>query len=180
MALALGATSRLVRDGLDVQLDIVGDGPLRGYLAEQIVRHRLQDRVRLLGAIPRAELLALYGRADIFVFPSLHDSSGNVVLEALSRGLPVVCLDLGGPAQYVDSSCGVVISTQGLSRDALEAKLAGALAALVQDPLRVASLSRAAAAHARRQSWEATVARAYGHIDTWLPAAGASHLAAGT
>ena len=180
VALALGATSRLVRDGLDVQLDIVGDGPLRGYLAEQIVRHRLQDRVRLLGAIPRAELLALYGRADIFVFPSLHDSSGNVVLEALSRGLPVVCLDLGGPAQYVDSSCGVVIGTQGLSRDALEAKLAGALAALVQDPLRVASLSRAAAAHARRQSWEATVARAYGHIDTWLPAAGASHLAAGT
>jgi glycosyltransferase involved in cell wall biosynthesis len=145
---------------------------LRPHLAAEITRHGLCDRVCLLGAIPRADLLALYGQADLFVFPSLHDSSGNVVLEALSRGLPVVCLDLGGPPIYIDSSCGVVVGTQGLSRAALEEKLAGTLAALVRDPVRLASLSRHAAEHARRQSWEATVARAYRLIETRLVGAG--------
>ena len=171
VALALAATARLVRSGLDVQLDIAGAGPLQAHLAQEITRHALQDRVRLLGAIPRAELMALYAAADLFVFPSLHDSSGNVVLEALSRGLPVVCLDLGGPATYVNASCGVVIATRGLSREALEGKLAEVLAALVTDPTRLASLSQHAAEHARRQSWEATVARAYRVIDSRLAAA---------
>jgi glycosyltransferase involved in cell wall biosynthesis len=168
VAIALAATEKLVHQGLDVQLDIAGDGPLRGWLAGEIDRRALQPRVRLLGAIPRAELLALYGRADVFVFPSLHDSSGNVVLEALSRGLPVVCLDLGGPPTYVDASCGVVVATAGLSRAALEERLAEVLGALLRDPARLASLSRNAAEHARRQSWEATVSRAYGVIGTRL------------
>ena len=47
------------------------------------------------------KLFDQYQTHDLFVYPSLHDSSGNVVLEALSFGLPVVCLDLGGPAQIV-------------------------------------------------------------------------------
>ena len=51
--------------------------------------------------------------ADLFVYPSLHNSSGNAVLEALSFGLPVVCLDLGGPAQIVTPKSGVIVSTAG-------------------------------------------------------------------
>lgn len=173
VAIALGATAQLVREGLHVELDIAGDGPLRDYLAAEISRHGLRGRVRLLGAIPRAELLTLYGRADLFVFPSLHDSSGNVILEALSRGLPVVCLDLGGPPTYVDASCGVVVATAGLSRQALEDSLADVLATLYRDPEKVASLSRHAGEHARRQSWEATVSNAYRVIGTRLAGVGA-------
>jgi glycosyltransferase involved in cell wall biosynthesis len=173
VAIALGATARLVHEGLDVQLDIAGDGPLRNHLDSEVARRGLQDHVKLLGAVPRLELLTLYGRADLFVFPSLHDSSGNVVLEALSRGLPVVCLDLGGPCTYVDASCGVVIATSGLSRRALEERLADELAALVRNPARVAALSRNAAEHAQRQSWEATVRNAYGVINARLAGMGA-------
>jgi glycosyltransferase involved in cell wall biosynthesis len=168
VAIALAATEKLLQQGMDVQLDIAGDGPLRGWLAAEIDRRDLRSKVRLLGAIPRVELLALYGRADVFVFPSLHDSSGNVVLEALSRGLPVVCLDLGGPPHYVDASCGVVVATAGLSLAALEVRLAEVLGSLLRDPARLASLSRNAAEHARRQSWEATVSRAYRVIGSRL------------
>ena len=53
----------------------------------------------------------LYRRHDALLFPSLHDFSGNVVLEALVHRLPVVCLDLGGPAELVDASCGRVVAT---------------------------------------------------------------------
>jgi glycosyltransferase involved in cell wall biosynthesis len=173
VAIALGAVQRLVQRGHDVEFDIAGDGPLRTHLAERVAAAGLQQRVRLLGAIPRAELMALYGRADLFVFPSLHDSSGNVVLESLSRGLPVVCLDLGGPRHYVDDSCGVVVATAELTRQQLEDRLADVLDALLRDPPRLAQLSRQAAEHARRQSWEATVRRAYDVIASRLDGAAA-------
>jgi glycosyltransferase involved in cell wall biosynthesis len=173
VALALGATACLVKDGVDVMLHVAGDGPLRAHLAAHVARMGLQDHVQLLGVVPRQELFALYAQADLFVFPSLHDSSGSVVLEALSRGLPVVCLDLGGPQNYVDTSCGVVVNTQGLSRTQLERALADAIAAVLADPARLASLSKQAALHARRQTWEATVQLAYGLIGSrlrWAPA----------
>lgn len=167
--LALGATSLLLRGGHDVQLDVAGDGPLRGHLARRIEKGKLQGRIRLLGKLPRHELMDLYSVADLFVFPSLHDSSGNVVLESLAHGLPVVCLDLGGPQLYLDESCGVVVSTSGLSRQQLEQSLADAIARLLQSPEHLARLSLNAKVHARKQSWEATVERAYGHIWRQLP-----------
>jgi glycosyltransferase involved in cell wall biosynthesis len=164
VALALGATARLVQAGVDVVLHIAGDGPLREHLAQQVTRLGLQQQVRLLGLVPRQELFALYAQADLFVFPSLHDSSGSVVLEALSRGLPVVCLDLGGPQNYIDASCGVVVSTAGCSRAQLEQALADAIAAVLADPTRLRNLSKRAAEHARQQTWAATVESAYGRI----------------
>lgn len=164
VAIALGAVRRLVQQGHDVEFDIAGDGPLRAHLADCIARAGLQGCVRMLGSIPRTELMALYGRADLFLFPSLHDSSGNVVLESLSRGLPVVCLDLGGPRYYVDESCGVVVPTRNLSRQDVEHALADVVVALLKQPGRIAKMSRAATEHAARQSWSAVVGQAYGVI----------------
>jgi glycosyltransferase involved in cell wall biosynthesis len=168
VALALGAVEKLVRAGHDVELDIAGEGPLRAYLAQQVIRFQLGDRVKLLGNIPRPDLLTLYAKADIFVFPSLHDSSGNVVLEALSRGVPVVCLDLGGPQLYVNSTCACVVSTKGLSRSQLEQNLADTIGQIIANPQRLEALSQAAAAHAKVQTWEAVVQRAYAAIDNRL------------
>jgi glycosyltransferase involved in cell wall biosynthesis len=165
VALALGATARLVRQGHNVQLDIAGEGPLRDYLAQQIEVLELQGRVRLLGVVAREALMTLYAQSDLFVFPSLHDSSGSVMLESLSRGLPVVCLDLGGPKNYVNEQCGVVVSTAGLTRDLLEQKLAEVIGGLLAEPQRLASMSCHAAEHARQQSWENTVRGAYQLID---------------
>ena len=168
VAIAVGSVDLLVRRGLDVSLDIAGDGPLRPHLEEEVRRRGLGERVRLLGMVPRTDLFALYGRADLFVFPSLHDSSGNVVLEALSRGLPVVCLDLGGPRLYVDEDCGVVVSTAGRSREQVEAALADAIAGVLAEPGRLQAMSRSAVVHAARQSWDAVVARAYRVISQHL------------
>ncbi len=161
VALAVQAVAQLVRAGVDVELCVAGDGPLREHLAHQATQQGLSERVLLLGAIPRTELLNLFAQADLFVFPSLHDSSGNVVLEALSRGLPVVCLDLGGPQNYINEQCGIVVSTQGRSRVQVEQGLAEAIAGLLADPARLARMQRHAAEHAARQTWAATVQRSY-------------------
>ena len=174
VSLAVGTVARLVASGRDVQLDIAGDGPLRRFLSRKIEALGLVSRVRLLGAIPRTELLALYARADLFLFPSLHDAGGTVVLEALSRGLPVICLDLGGPPNFIDSRSGVVVSTQGLSREQLEQALADAIAQAIDEPGKLRFLSLGAADHARQQTWDSLVRRAYALIHQrlgWAPVA---------
>jgi glycosyltransferase involved in cell wall biosynthesis len=164
VSIAIAAVGRLRARGLDVSLDIAGDGPLRHHLARQITDLQLTDHVRILGMLPREELFLLYEAVDVFVFPSLRDSSGNVILEALSRQLPVVCLDLAGPKHYVSPECGVVVSTGGLNRSAVEDALATAIASLARDPERLARLSRAALSHARAQTWGFRVTTAYDRI----------------
>jgi glycosyltransferase involved in cell wall biosynthesis len=94
----------------------------------------------------------------VFLFPSLHDSSGNVVLEALSSGLPVVCLDAGGPAVLVDPSCGFKVRP-GAPTQVVE-DLARSLDALAQDPALLRAMGQAAASRAREKfSWSNQVLR---------------------
>ena len=60
--------------------------------AEDVLdRHGLRDRVRRLGLIPQADLVALYREADGFVYPSLYEGFGLPPLEAMACGCPVVC-----------------------------------------------------------------------------------------
>ncbi len=99
--------------GADVRLDIVGCGPLarpHGAAREEI---GLDGRVAFAESMPQDALFRYMSEHDALLFPSLHDSGGNVVLESLAVGLPVICLDLGGPPCFVDESCGIVVSTVG-------------------------------------------------------------------
>lgn len=105
---------------------IIGDGPLRPFLEAEARRLGLADRVTFSGSLPREEVLQAYAGADGFLYPSLHDSGGNAVLEAMGAGLPVLCLRYGGPDLLVAGECGwkVAASTpeaavQGLA-EALE------------------------------------------------------------
>jgi glycosyltransferase involved in cell wall biosynthesis len=80
------------------ELLICGDGPDRRRLEALAHRAGVADRVRFLGWISRNETRRLVeGSGDVLIFPSLHDEGGFAVAEALAAGLPVVCLDRGGP-----------------------------------------------------------------------------------
>ncbi len=78
------------------------------------------------GWVPHDRIADLHRAHDALLFPSLHDSSGNAVLEALAEGSPVVCFDLGGPGAVVDPTCGRVVATAGRSEAACVAGLADA------------------------------------------------------
>jgi glycosyltransferase involved in cell wall biosynthesis len=71
-----------------IEFDIVGDGPLRMALTEFAAVANLQ--VRVLPAVPYAQLPDLYASADIFVLPTLADEWGVVINEAMAAGLPVL------------------------------------------------------------------------------------------
>ena len=62
-----------------------------------VERLGLGERVKFEGRLPRAEVLKAYPRYDVCIFPSLHDTGGYAVIEAMFNELPVICLEYGGP-----------------------------------------------------------------------------------
>jgi glycosyltransferase involved in cell wall biosynthesis len=86
--------------------------------------------VEFAGQLPRQELVDSFGSYTALVFPSLHDSGGLVVLETLSQGLPVICLDLGGPGVIVNESCGIVVSTKDADEAQIVTHIANAMISL--------------------------------------------------
>jgi len=89
---------------------IVGDGPERANLFGLVRRLGLTDRVRFWGVQPRPDALEKLAACHVLVHPSLHDSGGWVCLEAMAMGKPVLCLDLGGPAELVTDQTGVKVA----------------------------------------------------------------------
>ncbi|MBV1767555.1 MAG: glycosyltransferase family 4 protein, partial [Methanobacterium sp.] len=86
----------------NVQLKIVGSGPLETKLNNLITDLDLNEKVEILKNVSDNELLNLYNLSDLFVLPSVVDSQGNteglgvVLLEAMACGLPVIGSDVGG------------------------------------------------------------------------------------
>ena len=105
--LGLLAARTVIDQGVRLRWDIVGSGPDRGRLEGLVESLGLKDTIRFVGAVP-LDVSRRY-QADAFLFPSLRDSGGMAVIEAMARGLPVVCLDTGGPALSVCAECGVRI-----------------------------------------------------------------------
>jgi teichuronic acid biosynthesis glycosyltransferase TuaC len=109
-----------------VHLWIAGEGPFHAQLAAQIARLGLDDRVRLLGSVPHAELPTLLTAADAMALASEREGLANAWLEALASGTPVVIPDVGGARQVVRNDTGgrIVARTADAFADALAALLA--------------------------------------------------------
>ncbi len=80
--------------GVEANMWIIGDGPLREYLKSKIEKDGLSDRVKLLGV--QKNPFKFLAKADCFVFGSLHEGFPNVLLEALACGLPVISTNCQG------------------------------------------------------------------------------------
>lgn len=98
-----------VLEQVPAELEIVGDGVDRSELERQAGRLGLVDRVKFLGWLPQTECAQQLAAADALVLPSLFESGGAVVLEAMTMGLPVIATAWGGPTQYLDPWCGILV-----------------------------------------------------------------------
>jgi glycosyltransferase involved in cell wall biosynthesis len=82
--------------GVDFTCLLIGQGPLRSRLEDQITRRGLQGRVKLLGPRPHDQLPDWYRAADLFVLPSYSEGVPVVLLEAVACGTPFVASRVGG------------------------------------------------------------------------------------
>jgi len=106
--------------------------------------------------------MQLYPEFDLLLFPSLHDSGGMAVLEAMSFGLPVLCLDLGGPGISVDNTCGRVVPTEDRTEEEVVRLMSACLSELLRNPAILESLSMGTRRRVALFSWQAIVANTYG------------------
>ncbi len=133
----------------DLQLAVVGP---QGW-NESLARHvdGIGDRVRLLGFVPAPDLAALYAGAAVFCFPSLREGFGLPVLEAMAQGTPVVT-SAGTSTEELATGAGLVVDPR--DPDAV----AGAIAAVLEDPCVAERLAVAGRERAGRYPWAATAA----------------------
>ena len=140
-----------------VQFLIVGDGSQRAWL-----QRRLPVSTVFTGML-RAEALArAYAQMDVFLFPSLSDTFGLVVLEAMATGVPVVSFQVTGPKSVVES---------GLNGFAAREKaefVEGVRKLASDEDLRV-RLGAGARATAMKHNWEAVFSSVYDGYATLLP-----------
>jgi len=147
--IAVRAFAEVVKQTLNARFTIVGDGPERSRLEADAKQYNLRDNIEFIPRLPQNDLFELYESHDLLLFPSLHDSGGFVVLEALSHGLPVVCLDLGGPRDMVTPNCGVVIKNNGQNTAQIAATMAVEISRLLASQDELTALSAGAVSRAR-------------------------------
>ncbi len=146
--LLVRAVALLRQRGLDVELNIAGEGPCRAELEGLIRDLLLQDSVRLLGFQP--EIDKVLKEADLFVMPSLDEGLPIALLEAMASGIPVVATRVGSiPEVLQDGEAGLLVATAELPA------LVSAIELLVANP----TLRRALGSRGRER-----VRKAYGAL----------------
>lgn len=104
------ACARLEKD-LHAYLVLIGEGPLREDLQRFAKSQGFEERVIFKGSVPHAELPMYYAMSDVFARPSLSEGLGNVFLEAMAAGAPVVATQTGGIIDIViDKETGMLCS----------------------------------------------------------------------
>ena len=94
----------------DAKLYIIGDGPEKTRLENQIKELGLEGKVKLFGQLDRLKINELYQQSHVFVLPSQSETFGLSYVEAMYAGLPVIATRCGGPESFVDDSNGMLVT----------------------------------------------------------------------
>lgn len=103
----------------NAELYIIGDGPERENLKNQINTLNLDSKVKLLGRLSRYEINEIYQNSHVFVLPSQSETFGVSYIEAMYAGLPVIATRCGGPESFVNESNGMLVPVNDVDALAL-------------------------------------------------------------
>lgn len=106
---------KILIEGDDIYLDIVGDGPDRNKLESMSDEMGIADRVKFYGKRNRKEILEVMSSADSLVLASRYETFGVVIIEALALGKPVVATKCGGPESIIRKEDGLLVPTDDIS-----------------------------------------------------------------
>jgi glycosyltransferase involved in cell wall biosynthesis len=131
---------------------MLGGGLDDAVTTAQIEALDLVGAVHRLGQVPLLTVIDWFDTGSVMLFSSLRESSGSQVLEAMSRGLPVVALDIHGVADFMPAAAGVKVAVQ--QGEALANALGEGVVQLLTRPALWQEASRAGRAGAARYTWE--------------------------
>ncbi len=138
----LAYTARqLARKTAQFVLYVVGDGSEFDWVRTFVQEHQLEERVRLLGAVPNERVRELLTAADIFFLPSQWEGIALSIYEAMACGLPVVGTDVGGQRELVTPECGILLARSEAETEA--AQYADVLMELLAQPQRRHTMGQA-------------------------------------
>lgn len=123
-------------------LRIVGDGPERQRLEEMVEENQLNSSVIFEGWLSQPEVSDILSQSNVFVFPTIREAGGNVVLEAMASGLPCIVPRFGGPSELVDNQTGIIVPLS--SKAQLIADFKAAMEKFLSEPDLLKTLSDAA------------------------------------
>jgi glycosyltransferase involved in cell wall biosynthesis len=155
-----------------IRLKIIGAGEDRAWLEAQARAAGVMDLLEWIASIPHAEIAREYGQSLALVFPSLHDSGGMVVLEALAAGLPVICLDLGGPGAIATPDCAIVVPARNSDETSVVEALALGMIRIATEPAFRARLEINAVNRARQLTWDRAADHLYARLEHFRPCQG--------
>jgi len=150
--LLLRAFARIVAARPQARLVLVGKGPHERGLRCAAQKLGLGERVIFTGPIPHGEVPHYAATADLFVFPSMTETQGLVLIEAMAAGIPVVAVEAPGPVDVLSEGGGLLVPAQ-------EDAFASAVLALLADEPRRRALGREAAQAAQRYAVPVAIAR---------------------
>lgn len=128
----LGLRAFAIANLEDAEYWIIGDGRERQSLEQLAEQLGITDRVKFFGKVSRNSVGSHLEQCHVLVHPSLHDSGGQVCLEMMAAGRPVICLDLGGPAVQITEETGIKVPAH--DPEQAVTNLAKALSLLASDP----------------------------------------------
>jgi glycosyltransferase involved in cell wall biosynthesis len=143
---------------ISASIEIIGDGPMRQTWQDAADRMGLASAVEFSGFMSQQDCARRLQQADVFVLPSLFECGGAVVLEAMAVGVPVIATAWGGPLDYLDQTCGILVAPD--SREALVAGFAAGMKALAQSHQLRTRMGEAGHARARQHfDWQRKIDR---------------------
>lgn len=138
---------------ISATFEIIGDGPMRQNWQAAADQLGLASVVKFSGFMSQQDCARRLQQADVFVLPSLFECGGAVVLEAMAVGVPVIATAWGGPLDYLDQTCGILVSPH--SREALITGFAAGMKTLAQSPQLRAEMGQAGSTRARQHfDWQ--------------------------
>lgn len=141
----------LLPDAMSVQVRVVGDGSERRRCQRLAKKLGVDQRIQWLGEMEYNQALQQYAWANVFTFTSMRDTSGNVMLEALDAGLPVIAVDHQGAHDIITDQCGIKVPVESPQQCAQG--IADAMRRLAEDPQLRDALSQGALARADQYCW---------------------------
>ena len=158
----IDAFSLALKKNKNIRLSFYTEGKDKNIWKRKISNNNLDQYIKLHGWVNHSKMNSIYRSNDVFIFPSLHDSSGNVLLEALSNSLPVLCLNIGGPGEIITSNCGIKVNiNQKSTEQSIVKQLSNNIIKITENRKLYSKLSKGALLRAKSMSWKQAVKNVY-------------------